>query len=251
MFEVQRMQPGLLPTTHQVALRIDCRAPWPRPAVCSMGAAGRVCDRTSTCCRQEYLAASGVPYTAVLPCCFYDNIAKLFMFQAQPEGSRTWSDNLGTAPLLMHAVADIGKSAASARCWPLPPGLLLATRMPHCSTLAQLRTCFRWPAFWIAGPGGSTGACATPVWRAEQLLMRACMRAAVFADLEKYAGQTDPVVREAISWTQVADILTEVTGTKVRRGPPAAGRRRRASRLVCVLPREDCVTAGPQPGVAA
>jgi len=61
----------------------------------------------------------------------------------------------------------------------------------------------------------------------ERLLTRAaCARpAVVFADPEKYAGQTIPVVREAISWTQVADILTEVTGTKIRRGPPAAGRR--------------------------
>jgi len=61
----------------------------------------------------------------------------------------------------------------------------------------------------------------------ERLLTRAaCARpAVVFADPEKYAGQTIPVVREAISWTQVADILTEVTGTKIRRGRPAAGRR--------------------------
>ncbi len=45
--------------------------------------------------RQEYLAASGVPYTALLPCCFFDNYAKTFVFQPQPDGSRTWSDNLG------------------------------------------------------------------------------------------------------------------------------------------------------------
>jgi hypothetical protein len=32
------------------------------------------------------------------------------MYQRQPDGSRTWSDNLGTAPLQMHAVADIGRA---------------------------------------------------------------------------------------------------------------------------------------------
>ncbi len=37
------------------------------------------------------------------------------MYQRQPDGSRTWSDNLGTAPLQMHAVADIGESAARAQ----------------------------------------------------------------------------------------------------------------------------------------
>ena len=48
--------------------------------------------------------------------------------------------------------------------------------------------------------------------------MRACALAAVvFADPEKYAGRVIPVAREAISWPQVADVLTEVTGTKVRR----------------------------------
>jgi len=87
--------------------------------------------------RQEYLAASGVPYTALLPCCFFDNYAKTFVFQPQPDGSRTWSDNLGTAPLLMHAVADIGQSAARAHRWPLLPGVLIAICVPRCSTLAQ------------------------------------------------------------------------------------------------------------------
>ena len=46
----------------------------------------------------------------------------------------------------------------------------------------------------------------------------------IFADPKKYAGQVIPVAREAISWTQVAEILTEVTGTKVRRARVAAGR---------------------------
>jgi len=55
-----------------------------------------------------------VPWTGLVTCCFYDNFAKLFMYQRQPDGSRTWSDNLGTAPLHVHAAADIGESAAGA-----------------------------------------------------------------------------------------------------------------------------------------
>jgi hypothetical protein len=48
------------------------------------------------------------------------------------------------------------------------------------------------------------------------------LAAVVFADPEKYAGKVIPVAREAISWPQVADVLTDVTGTKVRRAPLAA-----------------------------
>lgn len=61
---------------------------------------------------QEYLKASGVPWTAVITCCFYDNFKTVFPFQRQPDSSRVWSDNLGTKPLPMHAVADIGETAA-------------------------------------------------------------------------------------------------------------------------------------------
>ena len=52
--------------------------------------------------------------------------------------------------------------------------------------------------------------------------VRMRLAAVVFADPEKYAGKVIPVAREAISWPQVADILTEVTGTKVRRALLAA-----------------------------
>jgi len=62
------------------------------------------------------LAASGTPWTGLVTCAFYDNFAKLFVYQQQPDGSRTWSDNLGTAPLHVHAAADIGESAAGAPC---------------------------------------------------------------------------------------------------------------------------------------
>ncbi len=56
--------------------------------------------------------------------------------------------------------------------------------------------------------------------------LEACALAAVvFADPEKYAGKVIPVAREAISWTQVADILAEVTGTKVRRASMPAARK--------------------------
>ena len=50
------------------------------------------------------------------------------------------------------------------------------------------------------------------------------LAAVAFADPEKYAGKVIPVAREAISWPQVADILTEVTGTKVRRASMPAAR---------------------------
>ncbi len=53
-----------------------------------------------------------MPWTAVITCCFYDNFKTVFPFQRQPDGSRVWSDNLGTKPLPMHAVADIGETAA-------------------------------------------------------------------------------------------------------------------------------------------
>jgi len=230
-----------------IGLERQLPAPWPHLAPCCAGAVGARATASPPPARrrQEYLAASGVPYTALLPCCFFDNYAKTFVFQPQPDGSRTWSDNLGTAPLLMHAVADIGQSAARAHRWPLLPGVLIAIRVPRCSTLAQRPTGSCRPAsgsarlaalvpperlYW----GGCACdarrvacACAAPMWHraaANAGCMRA-RRAVVFADPEKYAGQTIPVVREAISWTQVADILTEVTGTKVRRGRPAAGRR--------------------------
>ncbi len=39
----------------------------------------------------------------------------------------------------------------------------------------------------------------------------------VFADPGKYAGKVIPVVRESISWPDVAEVLTEVTGVQVRR----------------------------------
>ena len=74
-----------------------------------------ICWLLHACCWQEYLEASGVPWAGLRTCAFYDNFAKLFFYQRQPDGNRTWSDNLGTAPLQMHAVADIGESAARAQ----------------------------------------------------------------------------------------------------------------------------------------
>ena len=63
---------------------------------------------------QEHLKASGVPWTALLTSCFMENFVTRRMYQRQPDGARTWSDNLGSKPILVHAVADIGGSAAGA-----------------------------------------------------------------------------------------------------------------------------------------
>ena len=63
---------------------------------------------------QEHLKASGVPWTALLTSCFMENFVTRRVYQRQPDGARTWSDNLGSKPILAHAVADIGGSAAGA-----------------------------------------------------------------------------------------------------------------------------------------
>ena len=63
---------------------------------------------------QEHLKASGVPWTALLTSCFMENFVTRRMYQRQADGARTWSDNLGSKPILAHAVADIGGSAAGA-----------------------------------------------------------------------------------------------------------------------------------------
>ena len=104
----------------------------------------------STCvvdirCWQEYLEASGIPCTGLRTCAFYDNFAKLFMYQRQPDGSRTWSDNLGTAPLQMHAVADIGESAACAHLLLLVPDgtICLFVSLPGWSTGVS------WKRHWL------------------------------------------------------------------------------------------------------
>lgn len=49
---------------------------------------------------------------------------------------------------------------------------------------------------------------------------RAVLGTVVFADPGKYTGKVIPVVRESISWPDVAKILTEVTGVQVRRACP-------------------------------
>ena len=49
---------------------------------------------------------------------------------ARRDGAKVWCDNLGTAPLAAHAVADIGGTAAGAFC---PP--------PHTADLPWPMTC--------------------------------------------------------------------------------------------------------------
>ena len=55
-----------------------------------------------------------MPWTALLTCCYMDNFATMWQYQRDPDGARVWSDNLGSKPLAVHAVADIGGSAAGA-----------------------------------------------------------------------------------------------------------------------------------------
>lgn len=62
---------------------------------------------------EEYLKASGVPYTALRTSIFFDNFITFFQYQSM-DGGKVWCDNLGTAPLAAHAVADIGGTAAVA-----------------------------------------------------------------------------------------------------------------------------------------
>ena len=64
---------------------------------------------------QEHLKASKVPWTALLTSCFMENFVTRRMYQRRADGARTWSDNLGSKPILAHAVADIGGSAAGAQ----------------------------------------------------------------------------------------------------------------------------------------
>ena len=80
------------------------------------------------CAAQEHLKASGVPWTALITCCFYDNFLGMFPFQRQPDGSRSWSDNLGTKPLPVHSSADIGETAAGALCLHTPQWIPQAGR---------------------------------------------------------------------------------------------------------------------------
>ncbi|KAK9826178.1 hypothetical protein WJX81_004436 [Elliptochloris bilobata] len=60
----------------------------------------------------EHMKALGVPWTALLTCVYMDNFATRWQYQRQPDGTRTWSDNIGSKPMATHAVADIGGSAA-------------------------------------------------------------------------------------------------------------------------------------------
>ena len=83
------------------------------------------------CAAQEHLKASGVPWTALITCCFYDNFLGMFPFQRQPDGSRSWSDNLGAKPLPVHSSADIGETAAGALCLHTPQ------RFQHAGRQAQ------------------------------------------------------------------------------------------------------------------
>ena len=53
-----------------------------------------------------------MPWTALLTSCFMENFVTRRVYQRRPDGARTWSDNLGGKPILAHAVADIGGSAA-------------------------------------------------------------------------------------------------------------------------------------------
>lgn len=69
-----------------------------------------------------------MPWTALLTCCYMDNFAKMWQYQRQPDGTRVWSDNLGSKPLGMHAVEDVGGSAAGAA---LP--VLLPERKAGCA----------------------------------------------------------------------------------------------------------------------
>ena len=61
-----------------------------------------------------------MPWTALLTSCFMENFVTRRMYQRQADGARTWSDNLGSKPILAHAVADIGGSAAGAPLLLLP-----------------------------------------------------------------------------------------------------------------------------------
>jgi len=69
-----------------------------------------------------------VPWTALITCCFYDNFLGMFPFQRQPDGSRSWSDNLGTKPLPVHSSADIGETAAGVLCLHTPQWIQQAGR---------------------------------------------------------------------------------------------------------------------------
>ena len=64
-----------------------------------------------------------MPWTALLTSCFMENFSTKKVYKRQPDGARAWSDNLGSKPILAHAVADIGGSAAGA------PVLLLPQRL--------------------------------------------------------------------------------------------------------------------------
>ena len=61
---------------------------------------------------QEYLAESGVPYVLLLTSAFYDNLINFTPYQKQPDGSFSFSDNLGTEPHSWHSVDTIGLTAA-------------------------------------------------------------------------------------------------------------------------------------------
>ena len=91
-------------------------------------------------------------WTGLRTCAFYDNFAKLFFYPRQPDGSRTWSDNLGTAPLQTHAVADIGESAARAQHALLVAALpfCLAARPHHRAGLAK-KFWLGQAWFWVLG----------------------------------------------------------------------------------------------------
>lgn len=69
-----------------------------------------------------------MPWIALITCCFYDNFLGMFPFQRQPDGSRSWSDNLGTKPLPVHSSADIGETAAGAPCLHTPQWIQQAGR---------------------------------------------------------------------------------------------------------------------------
>lgn len=61
---------------------------------------------------QEYLKASGIPYTVLLTSGFYENFLKYYQYQKQADGTYVFAINAGFGGIPMHAAADIGASAS-------------------------------------------------------------------------------------------------------------------------------------------
>lgn len=61
---------------------------------------------------QDYLKETGLNYTLLLASSLYDNMYHFTVYQKDPDGSYTFSYNLGTAPHAWQARADIGPVAA-------------------------------------------------------------------------------------------------------------------------------------------